>query len=135
MTGFNRVFLLGYLGAEPETHVARNGKSYVRLSVSSHRAWKREDGETETRTMWHRVNVFGKTADVCQNYLHKGSALAVEGYLSRYTFEKDDGSEVSTDSIIAQQVHFISPRSSGASLNYDVAPSSASFAAHAASEA
>jgi single-strand DNA-binding protein len=107
MNGFNRVFLMGYLGAEPEMQSSRNGKSYVRLSLATHHHKKLESGEREQSTTWHRVTVWGKNAERCQTFLRKGSPLAVEGYISKYTYERDDGSDASTFSVVAREIHFI----------------------------
>lgn len=107
MNGFNRVFLMGYLGAEPELQKSRNGKPYVRLSLATHYAKKLDVGGFEETTTWHRVTVWGKNAERCQARLHKGSALAVEGYLSKYNYERDDGSDATSFSVVAREVHFI----------------------------
>ncbi len=112
MNGINRVFLMGYLGADPERQVSRNGKAFVKLSLATHYNKRMDSGEKEATTVWHRVMVWGKTADVCHSSLQKGSALAVEGYLSRYSYERDDGSEATATSIVAREVHFIGRRRS-----------------------
>jgi single-strand DNA-binding protein len=107
MNGINRVFLMGFLGADPEKLTSKKGKSYVRLSVSTHHNKRLENGSKEKTTTWHRVAVFGKTAENCEKSLSCGSALAVEGYLSKYVYEKEDGTEAQATSIVAQQVHFL----------------------------
>lgn len=109
MNGFNRVFLMGYLGADPDLQTSRSGKPFVRLSLATHYAKKGESGEREQTTTWHRVTVWGKNAERCKKRLQKGSPLAVEGYLSKYTFERDDGSDASSFSVTAREVHFIGP--------------------------
>ncbi len=98
---------MGYLGANPELQSSRNGKSYVRLSVATHHNRKLESGEKEQTTTWHRVTVWGKNAERCQTYLQKSSALAVEGYLSKYTYEREDGSDASAFSVVAREIHFL----------------------------
>lgn len=110
MNGFTHVFIMGFLGAAPERLVAKNGQDYVRLSVSTHRAWKNQDGVLEKRTAWHRVTVFGKLAELCKNNLHSGSPLALEGYLSRYEYEREDGTEAHGTGVVASQVHFLPDR-------------------------
>lgn len=107
MNGINRVFLIGYLGADPELQTSKEGKSYVRLSLATHYNRRLDTGERENTTVWHRVTVWGKTAERCQSSLQKGVPLAVEGYLSRYTYSRDDGSEVQATGIVAREVHFI----------------------------
>jgi single-strand DNA-binding protein len=107
MNGINRVFLMGYLGATPEPHTSKNGKSNVRLNVATHHNKKLDTGEKKPTTVWHRVTVWGKTAERCQSYLDKGSALAIEGYLSKYSYSRDDGEDMTATSIVAREVHFI----------------------------
>ena len=107
MNGFNRIFLLGYLGADPEMQNSRGGKPYVRLSLATHFNKKLDGGEKKESTTWHRVTVWGKNAERCQNHLHKGDPLAVEGYLSKYSYEREDGSNAHAMSIVAREIHFI----------------------------
>ena len=110
MNGFNRVFIMGRLGAEPELQSSKNGKPYVKLSIATHYRKKLETGEKQDTTTWHRVTVWGKSAERCQNYLHKGSSLAIEGYLSKYSYAREDGSDAHSMSIVAREVHFIGGR-------------------------
>ena len=112
MNGFNRIFLMGYLGQDPERQSARDGRPFVRLNVATHFNKRLDKGEKKEATTWHRVTVWGKNAERCQDYLHKGDALAVEGYLSRYTYSREDGTDGQAMAIIAREVHFIArPRS------------------------
>jgi single-strand DNA-binding protein len=110
MNGINRVFLMGYLGNDPESQQSKSGKSFVRLNLATHYGKKLESGERQDTTTWHRIVVFGKTAERCQEHLHKGDPFAVEGYLSTSKYEREDGEEASSTSIVAQQVHFIGKR-------------------------
>ena len=128
MNGINRVFILGYIGAQPELMTSKKGKPYVRLSVATHFNKRAEGGERESATTWHRVTVWGKNAELCRDRLTKGSALAVEGYLSRYTYEKEDGSDAQGFSVVARDVHFIGKKSG-------VSPSTRSEFLEAATEA
>ena len=110
MNGINRVILMGYLGAEPELLQSKNGKAYVKLNLATHYNRRLDTGERQETTVWHRVQVWGKNAERCHAHLTKGSALAIEGYLSRYSYEKEDGSQTSGTSVIAREVHFIGKR-------------------------
>src|SRR4051812_16336774 len=107
MYGVNRVFLMGYLGADPEVVISKSGKPFVRMSLSTHHGKRLANGEMQTTTTWHRVTVWGKTADRCKTFLRTGSALAVEGSISRYAYTKSDGSDAMATSIVARQVHFV----------------------------
>lgn len=111
MNGINRVFLMGYLGANPELQSSTNGKPYVRLSLATHHTQKGESGEREQATTWHRVTVWGRKAELCNEHLRSGSALAVEGYLSKYTRKGERGGEqmpdVTSTTVVAREIHFI----------------------------
>jgi single-strand DNA-binding protein len=111
MNGINRVFLMGYLGGDPEYGQSKIGKAFVKINLATHYNRKNEDGDKLAATTWHRVKAFGKTAENCRDRIHRGSPVAIEGYLSRYSYEKSDGSgTTSTVDIVAQQVHFLGKR-------------------------
>ncbi len=107
MRGFNKVFLMGYLGQPPELLVSKNGANYTKLSLAVHKALRSDDGTWETKTEWHRVMVWGKTAELCADHLHKGSALAVEGHLSQRKTKTTEGQEDIRTTIVASEVHFL----------------------------
>ncbi len=111
MNGINRVQIMGYLGADPEPLTSKKGKPYVKLSLSTHFNKRLEGGERETTTTWHRVTVWGKNAERCRERLQKGSPLFVEGYLSKYSYEKEDGTNGSGFSIVAREIHFVGGKS------------------------
>jgi single-strand DNA-binding protein len=108
MQGFNRVFIIGYLGRPPELLTTKEGKPFAKMSVACHRARRGNDGQWETQTEWHRVTAWGKTAEQCAGFLDTGSPLAVEGHLSQYRPEVESGKPpVILTSIIADHVHFL----------------------------
>lgn len=82
MSSVNRVMLVGRLGKEPERH-----GGVVVMSVATSEG--RKEGRKEEVTEWHRVVVFGKTAENCEKYLGKGSMVYVEGRLETHVWEKD----------------------------------------------
>lgn len=110
MNGINRVFIMGYLGSDPELQTSKTGKAFLRLNIATHYTKRIENGDPQDTTTWHRITVWGKSAERCQNYLHKGSPLAVEGYLSKSSSTREDGTESSFVSIVAREVHFIGSR-------------------------
>src|ERR1700679_1897324 len=82
MRSMNRVFLMGYLGQDPELIISKNGKPYSRLNVATHESWMNERDEREERTAWHSVFVWGPLAERCVHNLRKGALVFVEGSLS-----------------------------------------------------
>lgn len=78
--GLNKVMLIGNLGGEVETRSMPNGGSVANFSVATSETWKDKiTGEKRTSTEWHNVVAFGKLADICVNWLHKGSKVYIEG--------------------------------------------------------
>lgn len=107
MNGLNRVMLMGYLGRDPERLTAKSGKIYVKLSVATHHNRRLDNGDKESTTVWHKVSVWGKTAERCQTYLHKGSAVFVDGHLTHFNYQQDDGKTAKASSVVAREVHFL----------------------------
>lgn len=95
MQGLNRIFLLGYLGSEPQLYSTKSGRQYAGLSLATHRirGGAEDEGERKEATDWHFVRVWGKQAETCTKYLTKGQPVMVEGYLTQYTQVQADGSE------------------------------------------
>ena len=97
----NKIQLIGFLGHDPELKVTPKGKSYANLSVGT------TDGVGDyVKTNWHRVVLWGKTAEVAAQYLTKGSQIYVEGVLGYSEFEKS-GVKVTQAQITGFQVIFL----------------------------
>ncbi len=108
MIGLNRVFLMGYLGADPEPRTTQNGKPYARLRLATTHRWKDATGKTKEVTEWHRVLVWGRRATNCQTYLHKGSPVAVEGEISSFKSHREGAeNQPPIVTIMAKEIHFI----------------------------
>ena len=107
MSSLNRTFLMGNLGAAPELLLSPTGKKYTRLNLATHRISKNDIGSWESNTDWHRVTVWGQQAENCVNYLNKGQAVLVEGYLSPYLKELENGKNLNMVSVTAQSVEFL----------------------------
>ena len=87
--GLNKVQIIGNLGADPEIRYTREGGAPVAsLSIATTDRWKdKVTGDMQKKTEWHRVSVFGRTAEIAEEFLKKGSKVYVEGKLQ--TNEKD----------------------------------------------
>jgi single-strand DNA-binding protein len=109
MNGFNKVILVGTLGADPKTIKSRDGKEFAALSLATNRFWRNKEGNNERKTDWHRVTVCGKKAGLCTSYLKKGSTVCIEGFLSTYESE-ENGLKRWNTSITAEEVNFMSPK-------------------------
>jgi len=125
----NKVTLIGNLGADPDARLMPAGGQVVNLSIATTRRWKdKQSGERVEKTEWHRVVMFNKLADICAEYLHKGSQVYVEGRLQTRKWDKDGVDHYSTE-IIADQMIMLGGRDkdapAAASVQPDAAPAKA----------
>ncbi|MEZ9901795.1 single-stranded DNA-binding protein [Vibrio breoganii] len=92
--GINKVILLGNLGQDPEVKTFSNGESLASFSIATSESWKdRKTGETKEKSEWHRIAVFGKSAEFAANYLRKGSQVYVEGQLQTRKWQDNSGQD------------------------------------------
>lgn len=116
MASVNRVTLLGRLGRDPKTSDAQ-GLTICRLALATTRRYKGRDGEKKEETEWHNAVVFGRQAEVAQQYLKKGSEVYIEGRLRTHKYVgKKDGIERYVTEIVCESLQLgARPASSDAS--------------------
>ena len=107
----NKAIIVGRLGQKPELRYTPSQVAVTNLSVATNDSRKTDSGYEDT-TEWHRVVVFGKTAEFCANYLDKGSVVAVEGKLETRSWEDKDQVKRYSTEIIAREVTPISSANS-----------------------
>lgn len=111
MAGLNRVTLIGNLGGDAKLQYTESGQAVVNLSLATNEAWKDPvSGERKERTEWHRVAVWGKTAEALSEYLTKGRQIYVEGRLQRSEWEDEKGIKRQSTQIVARQVQLLGTR-------------------------
>lgn len=111
--GINKVILIGNLGADPEVRSTPSGHTIANLRLATTDSWRdRQSGEQQERTEWHRVALFGRLAEIAQQYLHKGSKVYVEGRLQTRKWQGQDGVERYTTEIVANDLQFLDSRGS-----------------------
>jgi len=109
MPALNRVQLIGRLGKDPESKLTPTGKRVAHFSVAVSNRWKSRDGETKESTEWINVEAWGRLAEVCQEYLKKGSLVYVEGRLKTDKYE-DKGETKYFTKVVAQMAQFLDSR-------------------------
>jgi len=87
----NKVILIGRLGQDPKLTYLPSGSPVAELSVATDESYKDRDGNKVERTEWHRVKVFGRSAEFCNNYLSKGRLVYVEGTLRTRSWDDQQG--------------------------------------------
>lgn len=89
MANYHQTVIAGHLGRDPETRFMPSGDAVCNFSVAVTESWKGKDGDKKESTIWYRVNAFGKLAEICGQYLKKGSAVLVAGKMQSRKYEKD----------------------------------------------
>ena len=96
MGSVNKVILVGNLGRDAEVKVTGGGQSVASFSIATTETWTK-DGEKKEKTEWHRIVLWGRTADSLQPYLTKGKQIYVEGRLETRQWEKDGQKHYTTE--------------------------------------
>lgn len=89
MPALNRVQLIGRLGRDPEVKFTPTGKKVAHFSIAVSNRWKSRDGEAKEYTEWVNVEAWERLGEVCQEYLHKGSLVYLEGRLKTDKYESE----------------------------------------------
>jgi single-strand DNA-binding protein len=106
MVSVNKIIVVGNLGSEPEMRFTPNGKAVTSFSVAVNSIYT-SNGEKKQETEWLAVQTWGKSAESCNQYLHKGALVYVEGRLHTHTWSGQDGVKHSRNEIIANNVSFL----------------------------
>jgi len=95
----NKVQLIGNLGQNPEVKELNGGKKVAKFSLATNETYKNKAGEKVTDTQWHNIVAWGKTADIIEKYLKKGSEICVEGKLLNRSWTDKEGKKRYTTEI------------------------------------
>ena len=99
--GVNKVILVGHLGRDPEVRYTQDGRPICNFTMATTEQWKdKNSGEKREKTEWHRVAVFGKLAEICGEYLSKGSQVYVEGKLQTRKWQDNNGQDRWTTEVV-----------------------------------
>jgi single-strand DNA-binding protein len=115
MASVNKVILIGNLGRDPEVRYLPSGDAVANLNLATTEKWKDKNGEMQEQTEWHRVAFFGRQAEICGEYLRKGSAVYVEGRLQTRKWTDKDGNERYTTEIRGDRMQMLSGGRGGGS--------------------
>lgn len=104
----NKAILVGRLGADPEMRSTQSGTSVANFRMATNRTWTNNQGERQEETEWHRIVVFGRQAEICDEYLSKGRQVYVEGRIQTNEWEDREGNTRYTTEVVANSVKFLS---------------------------
>lgn len=108
MSSLNRVTLIGRLGQDPDVRNTAAGQLVATLSVATSETFNDKAGQRQERTEWHRVVLWGKTAELAQRYLSKGRLVYVEGKIQTRSWDDEKtGTKRYSTEIVASEVKFL----------------------------
>ena len=117
---WHSLILVGNLGRDPEMRYTPSGQAVTNFSVAVNNNFTSKDGEAVKQTAWFRISTWGKQAETCNQYLHKGSKVLVEGRMifdpatgSPRVYAKQDGTSGASFEVNASTVRFLSPKGEG----------------------
>ncbi|MDH3520430.1 MAG: single-stranded DNA-binding protein [Myxococcales bacterium] len=113
MASVNRVILIGNLGRDPELRYTQSGQAVANFSIATTDRFSTREGDRQERTEWHRIVTWGRTAELCAQYLSKGRSVYIEGRLQTNEWEDKEGQKRRTTEIVAQTVQFLGGRGQG----------------------
>ncbi len=102
----NKAFIFGRLGQDPELKALPSGTQVASFSIATNRFYKDKDGNKQEQTDWHNIVVFGRQAELVQQYLKKGDTAFIEGRIQTRSWEGQDGQKRYRTEIVADRVQF-----------------------------
>ena len=103
----NKVQLIGNLGNDPEIITLDSGKKLAKFSLATNEYYKDADGQKQTKTEWHNLVAWNKTAELIENYVTKGKEIAIEGKLTTRTWDdKEVNKRYTTEVVVSEVVLF-----------------------------
>jgi len=110
----NKVILVGRLGRDPETRYTGSGQAVANFSLATDETYKDRNGERQKRTEWHKIVVWGKQAEIAQQYLKKGSLVFIEGRIQSREWQDKEGQKRTSFDIVANNFRMLGGRAEGA---------------------
>lgn len=112
--GVNKVIIIGNLGNDPEMRYMPSGGGVATLSIATSESWKdKQTGQNQERTEWHRVVFFNRLAEICGEYLRKGSKIYIEGSLRTRKWQDKNGVERYTTEIMGNTLQMLDSKGGG----------------------
>jgi single-strand DNA-binding protein len=108
--GLNKVMIIGHLGRDPEMRYTPSGRPVTTFSVATTRSWTSADGDRHEETEWFNVVAWGSLAEICNQYLHKGQQVYVEGRLQTRRWEDNEGNKHFTTELVAKEMIMLGDR-------------------------
>lgn len=123
MASVNKVILVGNLGRDPEMRYMPSGEAVANITVATTDKYKDKSGQMVEQTEWHRISFFGRTAEVCGEYLSKGSSIYVEGSIRTRKYTDKEGVEKYSTEIRGERMQMLGGKNGAARDTDDSQPS------------
>jgi len=117
----NKVFLIGNLTRDPELRNLPSGAAVTSFGMATNRVWKNQQGEKQENVQFHNIVVFGRQAEIVNQYLSKGSLVLIEGRIQTRSWEGKDGGKQYRTEIVAERIQF-GPRSGQGGGTFNAKP-------------
>ena len=111
----NKVILIGRLGQDPNMKYTPSGTAVVDFSVATNETWKSKDGDKNESTDWHRIQAWGKLAEIVGEWVTKGQLVCVVGRIKYGEYTDDNGVKRYTTTIRADQIQMLGSKQNGSS--------------------
>ena len=115
MASVNRAILIGNLGRDPDLRYTPSGQPVAKFPIATSERWKDKDGQLQQRTDWHNIVAWGRQAEVCKEYLKKGSPIYIEGRIQSRSYEDKDGNRKYITEIVANRIQMLGRKEEGPS--------------------
>jgi single-strand DNA-binding protein len=113
MASVNKVILVGNVGRDPELRYTQGGQPVASFSVATNERFKDRDGNWKDRTEWHRIVAWARLAEICGEYLRKGSQVYIEGRIQTRDWEDKEGNKRQTTEVVALSMQMLGRRGEG----------------------
>ncbi|MFQ6007968.1 MAG: single-stranded DNA-binding protein [Candidatus Zixiibacteriota bacterium] len=110
----NKAILIGNLGVDPELRYTPSGRAVATFRLATTERWVGQDGESNERTVWHNIVVWGKQAENAKEYLRKGRQVYIEGRIVNRSYDDREGNKRYVSEIVAQNIQFLGTRADAA---------------------
>lgn len=117
----NKIQLLGHLGGQPEVRTTQSGQKMARMRVATNETYRNAAGEKVTDTQWHTCIAWGKTAEIAEQFLHKGSEVMLDGRLQYREYVDKDGHQRTAAEITVANLLLLDKKSTEQNTGYEAA--------------
>ena len=111
--GLNKVMIIGHLGRDPEMRYTPSGRPVTTFSVATNRSWQSADGERHEETEWFNIVAWGSLAEICNQHLHRGQQVYVEGRLQTRRWEDAESKTHFATELVAREVIMLGEKREG----------------------